>query len=328
MYVRSPHGTTKIERRSFGTGTIAAMSLRTFSHGTVMWMPFAGRIECGCVALVERADVVGEHAGRVHDRLGPDRDLAAVGGDGRAGHPPVGVLRERGDAAVVRDDRAVRGRGAGEQEREAGVVGLGVVVEVRRRDVRLAQRGHVRERGLLVDALVQLLDARAAGEVVHPQRAAERPGDLRVDEAVAAEHRDEERQHPHEVRRVAQRALALVERVVDEPDLLLLQVAQPAVDELRRLRRRPAREVVPLDERGAQAPGGGVEGDAAAGDPAADDEDVELLGREAVERDRAVETGHRARLPVGHSGDSGRTRAGPRGGHRSGTSAARDETTG
>ena len=128
----------------------------------------------------------------------------------------------------------------------------------------------------------------AAGEVVHPQRAAERPGDLRVDQAVAAEHRDEEREHPHEVRRVAQRALALVEGVVDEPDLLLLQVAQAAVHELRRLRRRAAREVVPLDERGAQTPRRGVEGDAAAGDPAADDEDVELL---ATRGDRARRCG-------------------------------------
>ena len=41
----SPHGTTNTERRSFGTGMTTAMSLRTFAHGTVMWMPFAGRIE-------------------------------------------------------------------------------------------------------------------------------------------------------------------------------------------------------------------------------------------------------------------------------------------
>ena len=47
--MKSPHGTTKIERLSFGTGTIAAMSLRTWPHGTVMWIPFAGRIESGCV---------------------------------------------------------------------------------------------------------------------------------------------------------------------------------------------------------------------------------------------------------------------------------------
>ena len=47
-YVKSPHGTTKTDRRSFGTGTMAAMSLRTFSHGTVMWTPFAGRSDAGC----------------------------------------------------------------------------------------------------------------------------------------------------------------------------------------------------------------------------------------------------------------------------------------
>jgi hypothetical protein len=38
------HGTTKIDRRSSRTGTTAAMSLRTLCHGTVMWMPLAGRM--------------------------------------------------------------------------------------------------------------------------------------------------------------------------------------------------------------------------------------------------------------------------------------------
>jgi hypothetical protein len=42
-------GTTKIERLSLGTGTTAAMSLRTLDHGTAMWMPLAGRIVCGWV---------------------------------------------------------------------------------------------------------------------------------------------------------------------------------------------------------------------------------------------------------------------------------------
>ncbi len=43
------HGTTKTERRSLGTGTTAAMSLRTLCHGTVMWMPLAGRMVSGWV---------------------------------------------------------------------------------------------------------------------------------------------------------------------------------------------------------------------------------------------------------------------------------------
>ena len=46
-YVVSPHGTTKIIRLSPETGTMAAMSLRTFSHGSATWMPLAGRIDAG-----------------------------------------------------------------------------------------------------------------------------------------------------------------------------------------------------------------------------------------------------------------------------------------
>ena len=60
--------------------------------------------------------------------------------------------------------------------------------------------------------------------------------------------------------------------------------------ELRGLRRRAAREVVPLDERGAQAPARGVERDAAPGDAAADDEDVELVLLQAGERVGASRT--------------------------------------
>ena len=69
----------------------------------------------------------------------------------------------------------------------------------------------------------------------------------------------QERQHLDEVRRVAAQPLALGERLVDEADVALLQVAQAAVDQLRGLRRRARGEVVALDERGAQPAGGGVE---------------------------------------------------------------------
>ena len=134
-----------------------------------------------------------------------------------------------------------------------------------------------------------LADAQPAGEVVHPQGAAQRAGEPAVDQPVLREHRDEERQDAHEVRRVAQRDLALGEVLVDEPELALLQVAEPAVHELRALRRRARREVVALDERGAQAPARGVERDPGAGDAAADDEHVELLVRQPCERLRPVE---------------------------------------
>ena len=91
------------------------------------------------------------------------------------------------------------------------------------------------------------------------------------------------------MRRVVAQALALGQGFVHEPDLALLQVAQAAVGQLRGLRRRARREVVALDERGAQAAGGGVEGRAHPGDAAADDEDVERVVAEAAKAFGAVE---------------------------------------
>ena len=92
-------------------------------------------------------------------------------------------------------------------------------------------------------------DPQAAGEVVAPHRRTEDAGDLGGDHAALAEHRDEEGQDPDQVRSVAEQALALGQRLVDEADLALLEVPEAAVDQLRGLRGRSRREVVPLDER-------------------------------------------------------------------------------
>ena len=56
---------------------------------------------------------------------------------------------------------------------------------------------------------------------------------------LAGEHRDDERQEVDQVGGVAAQPLALVQRLVDEPDVALLEVAQAAVDELRALRDVP-----------------------------------------------------------------------------------------
>jgi hypothetical protein len=60
------------------------------------------------------------------------------------------------------------------------------------------------------------------------------------------------------------------------------------MDEARRPARRAAGEVVPLDERGAQAAKRGVACDAGARDSAADDEQVEDLVAECAEEGVAV----------------------------------------
>jgi hypothetical protein len=95
-------------------------------------------------------------------------------------------------------------------------------------------------------------------------------------EARALVHGPGESEGPHEVRRQSEQASALGARLEDEPQMAVLEVADPAVDEPRRPARGPAREVLLLDERDPQATERGVSRDAAAGDAAADHQKVEL----------------------------------------------------
>ena len=273
------------------------MSLRTFAHGTVMCTPLAGRIESGWRPS-SRARTLSDHTPVAFTTARADRQLRAVDDHAHPLDAAGRVLLEADHRGVVHDRGAVLGRGPGDGECEPGVVG--VVVDVGRREARSAQRRHVPEGGVLRDAPVQLADPQASGHVVHPHRGAEGAGEAPVDQPVGGEDREQERLHAHEVGRGPPQHLALGERFVDEPDLALLEVAQAPVHELRRLRRRSRREVVPLDQGGPQAPARGVERATRAGDAATDDHDVERFGREAPDPVGAVEA-HRPRLPLASS---------------------------
>ena len=106
----------------------------------------------------------------------------------------------------------------------------------------------------------------------------------------------------HEVRCVLAQPLAFVQRLVDQPHLALLQVAQAAVHELRALRRRARGEVVALDERRAQPTRRGVEGDADAGDASADHDDVEGLVAQSTQHVASIEGANLRRRAMGHAG--------------------------
>ncbi len=93
----------------------------------------------------------------------------------------------------------------------------------------------------------------------------------------------DDRNGADEMRRVAEEPALLGEALEDQSVLALVQVPEPAVDELRRAGRRARSEVALLDEGGAQPPTGGIEGDAGTGDPAADDDDIERLRRHSVQ---------------------------------------------
>ena len=114
--------------------------------------------------------------------------------------------------------------------------------------------------------------ARAADGVVERQPGAE----VRALPAAAAQ-RPQERDGRDEVGSdPREQQLALAQRLADEPDVAHLEIAQASVDELARGARGPGREVARLDEGHPQSARDRVERRADAGDPTADDEQVEL----------------------------------------------------
>jgi hypothetical protein len=77
--------------------------------------------------------------------------------------------------------------------------------------------------------------------------------------------------------------LALEQRLADEAQVEVLQIPQAAVDHLRGAAGRPDRVVLALDQRDRVATGGGVQGHARAGDPSADDDEVEPLAGDRLQ---------------------------------------------
>ena len=273
-----------------------AMSLRTFSHGTVMWMPLAGRIES---ASWPSSSVRSSSA---HTPAAFTTTLAATS----MRRPSASTVAPVTSPLASLTKATTRQRLASTAPRAAAVRAIvstsrasSVVASKYRYATRQPLAGHRRqvgEGGIGLEALVQAADAEAAGEVVHPHRRAECPGDAARDQPVLGQDRDHERQQADEVRGVAAQPLPLAQRLVDEPHVALLEVPQPAVDELRAAARGPAGEVVGLDQRGREAAARGVESDADTGDAAADDEHVEALAWPGVPASLGGRT-------VAHSGD-------------------------
>ena len=174
---------------------------------------------------------------------------------------------------------------------QSGIVGPGVPVEEPGHQPIGAEGREVLERLGPAHPLVTLPDAHAAGQVVEPQGGQVGGGHAAVDHAVPAEQGDEEGEGRHQVRGVVQQSLALGQVLVHQAELALLEVPEPAVDQLGGLGGGPGGEVVLLHQRGAQAPAGGVEGHAGPGDAAPDDEDVEMFAGQAGQGPGAVERG-------------------------------------
>ena len=86
--------------------------------------------------------------------------------------------------------------------------------------------------------------------------------------------RQHEAHRPDDVGRRPQQDLALDQRLADQPELVILEIAQAAMDQLAAARRGPLREVVLLAQEHLEAAPGGVAGDARAVDAATDDQEI------------------------------------------------------
>ena len=158
--------------------------------------------------------------------------------------------------------------------------------------VNAARSGRAGRVGAQVEAAGRRQDAAAAQMVVEEETEADqRPG------AEAGMVRQHEAQRPGDVRRHPQQHLALGQRRAHQPELAVLEVAQAAMDQLGRGRGGGAGEVALFDEQHGEAAPGGVAGNAAPVDAAADDGKVERLSH-------CGGAGSTARPPLDHIRDT------------------------
>jgi hypothetical protein len=237
-----------------------------------------------------RLRLVGPHPGGVDDLPGADLDRPVVlqvpdGGPG----DPLALPQEAGHPGPGGHQRAEVRRRAGDVHGVPGVVHLAVVVPDRADQRVLAQRRRGPQRA-------------PPGQVPVPRQPALRPGRGRGRHHVV-EHdpgadvralpdpvlqRVEEGQRPGQVRgQLADDQAALPQRLVHQPEVQHLQVAQAAVQQLAGPARRAAGEVAPVDQADPEAAGGGVEGSSRAHHATTHDQDVELLGGQALQCGRA-----------------------------------------
>jgi hypothetical protein len=249
------------------------------------------------------ADRVGPDAGRVDDVVGVDLDpFARVGLDEGDAGPAAAAACDLDHLGAVQHDRAVALGLAEDGEDEADVVGLAVVEEVGVVGVARGERRDQLQHLVVADRAVAIrgppllvlaslggvflapLAATATGpggrhHVVHVQPDADLPVPL-----VLAERGDQEGRRIDEVRRQVHQQLTLQQRLPHQPEVEVLQVAEPAVDHLRGAARGADRVVIALEQSDRISPRGGIQSHPGPGDPTADHDHLEVRPRDRLKR--------------------------------------------
>ena len=216
-------------------------------------------------------------AGRVDQRS--CRDLPRLAGGAAQSHPPLFGAALGIDAAPARQHRsAVLGRVDRIQHHQPRVIDPAVGIDEALAKARLQRCARC--------VLAQIDTARvgqpgAAGQVVveeQPEADQPRGPHRRMVRVVGLLLRNDEAQPPHDVRRAAHQPFALGQGLAHQRELAVLQVAQPAVDQLGRRRRGVRRQIVLLAQQHPLTAAGQITGDAGAIDPATDDQHVDCSG--------------------------------------------------
>ena len=204
----------------------------------------------------ERADVVNPGARRIDPVA--RRDLVSPAGEAvvnfgahdralmRAGARGEG---KRADLSVVRNYRAVLGGVENEFQCEARVVGLRVVID-RGGAQALALKRRNCSRGLVGLEHAMAVRAPEVSEQIVKRQA---EADLERVVRIAVIYREQEGQRASQVRRELAQPAPLGARFVDEPEIELLEITQPAVDELGRAAGSAAGKILGLNQRHLQA---------------------------------------------------------------------------
>ena len=224
------------------------------------------------LGVLEPLDGLDPRARGVDDDPPADGELllAGLAADLDAGRP-LARAQQPDARRVVEHPGPGHRRRADVGEDQAGVVGQVLAVGERVGEL------------LAVEGRLLVAEGRAgprAVDVLGLDRAEPLVGGDREPEAV--EHRPPGHRHDHparlrQVRRGPVDLLALERGLAHEVDLAALEVAEPAVDQLRRAARGPRREVGGLEQRDREPALGRVAGQAGAGDATADDDEVEAL---------------------------------------------------
>ena len=159
--------------------------------------------------LVERSHVVGPDSGRDDNGARRDVELLVVLDHGDAVRHTIVIGGDVDNVAPVDDCRAMVGGGARNRECQPSVIGCRIEIEVAGTQLFDVRGGEVLGRDLCRNAPMKLSDAPPAGKVVHPHRRPKSAGHLARHNAVFGQNGDHERQHLHQVRRIAHQSSPL-----------------------------------------------------------------------------------------------------------------------